>query len=150
MGIKQRLEEKIKKKEQEIIEWETNIREAKAYIQAVNETIKLLPREETKSSTPENLLRPGASAYKALQALKASDEPMHIIALLKAIKMENSKKNRISLGATLSRYSRNGEIFKKTAPNTFGLVEKNYQGQDEPPDNFGVLEDEEDDRVSES
>lgn len=143
MGLRQRLEEKIKKKEQEIADFEAGIRENKAYIQAMNETIKLLPREETKTSTPENLLRPGASAHKALQALKLSDEPMHISQILKAIKMENSKKNRISLGATLSRYSRNGEIFKKTGPNTFGLFEKVYEGQEEPPEGFGLIDEEE-------
>lgn len=141
MGIRQRLEEKIKKKEQEIADHESSIREAKAYMQAVNEALKLLPREQAKASTPERLLRPGASAHKALQVLKASDDPMHISDILRAIKMDNSKLNRISLGATLSRYSRNGEIFKKTGPNTFGLTEKKYEGHEEPPEDFGLIDD---------
>ena len=102
-----------------------------------------MPREQAKASTPERLLRPGASAHKALQALKASDDPMHISDILRAIKMENSKLNRVSLGATLSRYSRNGEIFKKTGPNTFGLTDKEYEGQEEPPEDFGLIDESE-------
>lgn len=118
MGIKEKLEDKIRRKEQEILEFEANIREARAYIQALQEAAKLLPREEARSGKAETMLRPGGSAHKAFIALQEAEGSLHIKDILKAIGITNSKINRVSLGGTLARYSRNNDIFKRTAPNT--------------------------------
>jgi len=139
MGMREKLDEKIKRKEQEILEFEAKIREARAYIQALHEAAKLLPREEAKNGNAETMLRPGGSAYKAFKALQEAGRPLHIKDILKAIGIPNNKTNRISLGGTLARYSRNNDIFKRTAPNTFALLEG---GDEEPPENFGVRVDE--------
>lgn len=137
MGMKERLEDKIKRKEQEIIEFQAKIREANAYIQALQEAAKLLPREEARNSKGEAVLRPGGSAHKAFLALQTAGKSMHITEVLKAIGMPNNKTNRISLGGTLARYSRNKEVFARTGPNTFGLIESGTS--DEPPEDFGML-----------
>jgi len=39
---------------------------------------------------------------------------------------ENTKSNRISVSGSLGAYCRKSEVFIKTAPNTFGLLEKDY------------------------
>lgn len=135
MGIKDKLEDRIKRKEQEIVEFQAKIREAQAYIQALQDATKLLPREEARSGKTETMLRPGGSAQKAFTALKEAGGPLHIKDILKAIGLLNNKNNRISLGGTLARYARNNDIFKRTAPNTFALIEG---GDEEPPENFGA------------
>ncbi len=48
---------------------------------------------------------------------------MHIKDILRGIGKENTRRNRSSVGASLTSYSKKGEIFSKTAPNTYGLVE---------------------------
>lgn len=136
MGMKERLDDRIKRKEQEIAEFQAKIREAQAYIQALQDAAKLLPREEARNSKAEAVLRPGGSAHKAFLALREAGKGMHITEILKAIGMPNNKANRISIGGTLARYSRNSEIFARTAPNTFGLIES--ASSEEPPDDFGV------------
>lgn len=148
MGMKERLDDRIKRKEQEIAEFQAKIREAQAYIQAMQDAAKLLPREEARSSKAEAVLRPGASAHKAFHALREAGKPMHITEILKAIGMSSNKANRISLGGTLARYSRNDEIFVRTAPNTFGLIE--FGGiSEEPPDDFGVDDNDTDEETEE-
>jgi len=143
MGIREKLEDRIKRKEQEIQEYEAKIRESRAYVQALQDAAKLLPREEARGGGAEAVLRPGGSAHKAFQALDAAEKPLHITEILKAIGMANTPKNRISVGGTLARYARNKEIFLRTAPNTFSLLSKN--GAEEPPDDFGVTSTSEED-----
>ncbi|MEO7864152.1 MAG: hypothetical protein ABIU05_27700 [Nitrospirales bacterium] len=136
MGMREKLEDRMKRKEQEIQEYDAKSREARAYIQALQEAVKLLPREEARSSNAEAILRPGGSAHKAFKALRGAGRPMHITELLKAIGSTNTPKNRISVGGTLARYARNNQIFLRTAPNTFSLVDG---GGEDPPENFGVM-----------
>ncbi|MEO7861933.1 MAG: hypothetical protein ABIU05_16160, partial [Nitrospirales bacterium] len=77
-------------------------------------------------------------AHKAFQALHAAGKPMHITDILKAIGLTTTSKNRISVGGTLARYARNNQIFLKTAPNTFSLVD----GREDPPEDFGIAAEE--------
>jgi hypothetical protein len=135
MGMREKLEERIRKKEAEIQDCEGRIREARAYIQALQDATKLLPRENIGPASATTGLRPGSSAYKAWVVLQQSGAPLHITEILELIDMANTKTNRISLGGTLSRYARSNQIFVKTAPNTFGLI---ALPGDEPPENFGT------------
>lgn len=47
----------------------------------------------------------------------------------------------MSLAGTLSGYARDGKVFTKTAPNTFGLLEfKSVQREEEElPEEFGTM-----------
>ncbi len=143
MGMKQKLDEKIRRKKQEIQDLEGKIREASAYIQALEEAAKLLPRETARQVSVEMALRPGSGAYKAYSALQKAGKPLHVTEIMKAIDMPINKKNRIALGGTLSRYSRNEEFFLKTAPNTFTILDSAIAA--EPPDDFGSIADDEPD-----
>jgi len=135
MNLRQRFEERIKKKEQEIKELEAKIHEARVYIQAFQDSIKLLPKDQSDNATAQDLLRPGSTNAKVYGFLKATGTPMHVGAILEAIGKVNNKANRVSLSGALGAYVRRKEIFTRPAPNTFGLIEME---SNEPPDDFGL------------
>ena len=138
MGIREKIEERIRRKEQEISEWTTRIAEARSYIQGLQEAIKLMPKEGGVASASELALRPGSAAHRAMEVLRESPIPLHINALLKAMGRQSTKGQRVLVGGTLSRYARLGQIFLRTGPNTFTLLNKNDESQ--PPEGFGSEE----------
>jgi hypothetical protein len=151
MGMKERLDDRIKRKDLEILELQTKIREAQAYIQALQEASRLLPKDEAKNGKAEATLRPGGSAHKAFLILQESGKPMHITEIMKAIGLAPNKVNRISVGGTLARYARHGQIFTRTGPNTFGLIElgaspDSFDDEREPPEDFGIPEEGDEDK----
>jgi len=145
MGVRENFKKLKAKKEAEVRELELRIREAQAYIQALDDSMKLLPRDAAVET--DHALRPDSILAKARDAIKTAGRPLPILDLLKAVGKTPDKKNRVSLAGTLSSYVRNGKVFTKTAPNTFGLIdfEAIAQGQngnekdDEIPDEFGKL-----------
>lgn len=139
MGIRGKFDERIKRKESEIQELENQIREAKAYLQALQDSLKLLPREEKMQgnmASVESTLRPNSNIYKTYTLLKQTDGALHIDEILKGIGKDISKKEKVSLAGSLGWYVRRKEIFSRPAPNTFGLLSK--EQTEEPPENFGV------------
>ena len=69
---------------------------------------------------------------------------MHIIDLLRAIGKPTDKNNRISLSGSLAAYVRSGSIFERTAPNTFGIKDmETVTSVNEPPDDFGLVQESE-------
>lgn len=138
MGLKSKFEDKIKKKEAEILEYETKIREARAYLQALQDSIKLLPKEQALSSLGSpGTLRPGSNTYKTYEYLKKIGKPAHINDILKSLGKEVTSAEKVNLSSTLGTYVRKSEIFTRTAPNTFGLIELSGS-LEEPPDDFGI------------
>jgi len=154
MNLDKKLRNLIKKKTQEIEmlekemhEKELAIREAKAYIQALEDTQKHLPYEG--DSKDEVSIRPGSSIDKVMKVLKEAGEPLYITDILEKIGREANKSGRQALSGQLANYVRQGRIFTRTAPNTFGLTEwgKNQNDPEEPdddgasdmPDDFGVI-----------
>ncbi len=136
------LERKIDIKKQEIAETEAKLRELQAFIQGLQEALKVLPRDG--SVDTDRALREGSNMAKARDCLTKSGRPMHIKDILKGIGKENTRNNRSSVGASLASYSKKGEIFTKTAPNTYGLIEFEQQQKvddGEFPDNFGLDDD---------
>jgi predicted ribosome quality control (RQC) complex YloA/Tae2 family protein len=136
MGLRDKFDEKIKRKEQEIQEYENKIREARAYMQALQDTVKLLPKEDNDASFKVKKIRPGSAVYKTMVFLKKAGKPVHINDILKGIGKTTSKKDRISLGGSLGLYIRKNEIFTRPEPNTFGLIA--FEKSEEPPNDFGI------------
>ena len=122
MGVRENFQKLKAKKEAEIRELELRIREAHAYVQALDDSMKLLPRETT-AETENAALRPDSLLAKAREAIRTAGRPLPIAELLKALGKQPDKKNRVSLAGTLSSYARKGKVFRKTAPNTFGLID---------------------------
>lgn len=143
MSSRSKIEERIKRKEAEVVELDGKIREARAYIQAMQDVLKMLPRDE---DTPaDTILREGSGVAKARDAILEAGRPLHISKILAALGREMNNKNRANLSGSISAYVRRDEIFTRPAPNTFGLVEQgdteNAESQeqidDELPDGFG-------------
>jgi len=142
MRVRENFQKLISKKRQEVSELELQIREARAYIQALEDSMKLLPRDAAAGGV-DHKLRPGSSLAKARDVIKATGAAMPIADILKAIGKPQDKKHRVSLAGTLSGYARDGKVFTKTAPNTFGLLEFGTlpaEEVDELPEEFGSMQ----------
>ncbi len=128
MGLRERFDEKIRKKEQEIQELENKIREARASIDTWQEAKKLLPREDE----TERTLRPDSLVGKTFAILEKSEKPLHVTEILKRMNEPNTPEKRVSLSGSLAAYVRRNEIFTRPAPNTFGLksMESNNHGSE--------------------
>jgi hypothetical protein len=143
MGIRENLQKLVAKKLEEISALELQIKETRAYIQGLQDSIRLLPRDT--SGTSDYTLREGSALAKTRDALMRAGAPMSIADILRALGKPPDKKHRISLAGTLSGYARDGKVFTKTAPNTFGLIEfkltpSNEEEIPEIPEDFGSME----------
>ena len=103
--------------------------------------MKLLPRDGAGANN-DQILRPGTTLAKARDAIKKAGKPLHVSEILKLVEKPADKKNRVSLGGSLSGYVRRGEIFTRPAPNTFGLKEFDKEASlpdDQLPESFGAV-----------
>jgi hypothetical protein len=123
MSLRDELQKRIEKKQGEIRDCEDRIKGAMAYIQGLQDTLKLMGKGDESVALRGATLRHGSTIGKAYDALKATGKPMHITEILKAIGQPTDKKNRLALGGSIAGYARKGHIFTKPAPNTFGLLE---------------------------
>jgi hypothetical protein len=145
MGARENLQRLADRKAQEISELERQIDMAKAYLQAIQDSMKAIPREPqtpTPAENPIGELRAGSVLARARDAIQKHGQPMHINSILESIGLENTKKVRVSLIGSLGNYVRKGAVFTRPAPNTFGLVgmvlSQNGSNKD-LPDTFGEL-----------
>ena len=138
MNIAKDLDRKIEKKKQDIALLEKEIGESRAYLQALEDMRKMLPKEPHLNAGFE--LRPGSVLAEVEEQLRLAGKPLHIDELLKRVGKGADKK--VSLAGSLATYVREAKIFTRPAPNTFGLLEFDRENG-EPPANFGVTEAEE-------
>src|SRR6266478_621310 len=87
MNERRKIEERLRKKEEEIRGFETQIRDARIYVQALQDVLKLLPRGPERSMT-SSALRPGSGVAKARECILSKGEPAHILELLRALGKE--------------------------------------------------------------
>jgi hypothetical protein len=144
MGLRDNFQKLIERKQAEIRELEMRIREAQSYLQALQDSSKLLPKEtDNNGLIPSGFsLRPGTSLARVREIIKESGKPMHINDILAQLGKTVDNQNRVSLVGTLGSYSRKGRVFSRTAPNTFGLIELGQQvsTEDDLPETFGKME----------
>jgi seryl-tRNA synthetase len=147
MTSRKRIEDKILKKEQEIQELEMKIREAKAYVQALHDIAKMLPKEQgeaVEDEESETSIREGSYVDDARKAISEAGKPLHVVDILKSTGKEDNRKNRIGMSGSLAAYVRRGEIFTRPRPNTFGLISMGSAlgtHKSVPPDDFGIGDD---------
>lgn len=139
MNERSRIEQLLRKKQSEVVTLEEKLKAAKAYINALRDVLKVTGGEASES---EPKLKVGSSVAMAREAILARGEPVRLDDLLLSIGKEATQANRSSLAGSLAAYVRRNEIFTRTAPNTFGLVELGHDTQDEseddePPAGFG-------------
>jgi hypothetical protein len=141
MGARESLQRLADRKSQEIADLERQIDMARAYLQAIQDSIKALPKESpSQGNTAEAPadLRAGSLLSRAKDAIQKKGAPMHISEILAAIGVENTKNTRVSLVGSLGSYVRKGQVFSRPGPNIFGLA-----GMKIPeaviPEGFGTL-----------
>ena len=148
MGLLQDIQKRIRAKEAEVIEIERKIRDleiqreaAKAYIQGLQEILPRVQRDEgTNGGGRQTDFRKGSAPELVQQLLRKTGKPLHINQILEELGRPVEKKARLALAGTLSRCTRERLVFRKVAPNTFGLIESETQGDqpgDELPEEFG-------------
>ena len=137
MGIRQDFERRIAKKQQEISDLELQVRDARSYLQALQDSLKLIPRDMDSNGSSGGDLRAGSALSKARDAIKKAGKPLHINDILTALGKTVDKKNKLSLAGSISNYARKQEIFTRTAPNTFGLREFEPSTDEQLPESFG-------------
>lgn len=142
MGARSQVEKKILAKQQEIAELEVQIQAANSYIQAMQEVLRLLPKDDAESGSAEQplQLRHGSAVAQARDLLIKTGKPMHITEILKGVGRENTKSQRVSLSGSLRTYARRNQIFSQHGGNLFGLIEWNSPTaiRATPPPGFGL------------
>ncbi|MEO8383473.1 MAG: hypothetical protein ABI779_27700 [Acidobacteriota bacterium] len=144
MGLREDIIRRIEKKQQELADKEMAFAldraGAQAYIQAMQDMLKSLPKESSDAPArrAEQVLRPGSAMAQAREAIRAAGRPLHINEIISAMGRAATSANRISVGGSISNYVRRGEIFVRTAPNTFGVIGMAAAEEAEaPPPDFG-------------
>lgn len=127
------IERKIKQKEEEIQKLREKLNRAEAYLEAMQESLRLLQR-----ATKPDSLRPNSMVDKARKILRREGRPMHVSAILRAMGKEVTKDTKSSLSSSLGSYVREDEVFTRPLPNTFGLKEfEDTENEEGLPDGFG-------------
>ena len=142
MGLREDLQKRIERKQEEIRELEAQIRQSASYLQALEDTMRLLPREGVNDGNAEAVLRQNSGVAKAREAILQAGKALHISDLLAAMGKQDTRINRSGLSGSIAAYVRKGEIFTRPSPNTFGLIEleeNSGNGSDSaaPPLGFG-------------
>lgn len=142
MSERKKIEERLRRKEQEIVALEEKIKATKVYVQALRDILKMLGASDSRSEAEyESTLRAGSAVDQARRVILAKRNPVHIDDIITALGKEINRDNKASLTSSLAAYVRRGEIFTRPAPNTFGLSELGHEAGDEkdeePPPNFG-------------
>jgi hypothetical protein len=141
MALRDDIQKRIDKKRTEIAALEAQINSATIYIQALEDTLKMIPREaDTGEVTTAATIRPGSKMDKAREAIRKVGKPLYISALVESIGEPNTAARRAALAGSLSAYARRGDVFTRPAPNTFGLIELTSKRAAGPPANFGLDE----------
>lgn len=143
MNQRKKIEDRLRKKEQEIHGLEEKIKAAKVYVKALRDILNMLTKgNETEAA--ESVLRQGSAVAQARDVILKSGVPVHIGDLLDFMRKPQTRGSRSSLVSSIAAYVRRGEIFVRTAPNTFGLIELGHdieeeENNPEPPAGFGQL-----------
>ncbi|WP_394888011.1 hypothetical protein ACG873_23310 [Mesorhizobium sp. AaZ16] len=141
MTERKKIEDRLRKKEQEVASLEEKTKVARVYIQALRDILKMLASDADDNTDAESVLRPGSAVAEARQVILNKGAPVHINDILQALGREATREAKASLTSSLAAYVRRGEIFTRPAPNTFGLAELGHETTEEevaePPPDFG-------------
>lgn len=133
MNERRKIEERLKRKEQEIRELEDRLKETQIYVQALQDVLKLIPRDPEDIPGPTSTLRPGSLVDQTRASIRSQGTSLHIDEILKLLGKEVTRENKAALSSSLAAYVRRGEIFTRPAPNTYGLMELEEPPPPHPP-----------------
>jgi hypothetical protein len=119
MNLRKEFEKLIEKKKAEIAEAQRAIAAAEAYIQAMTDALKKLPKDDSVAPT----VRPGSDVEKIRDAILAAGKPLHLNEIIDAMGRSGDADAKAKIAGILGWYIGKEKVFVKTAPNTYGLVE---------------------------
>ena len=144
MAFREELQKRIEKKHTEIASLSSKLKEAEIYTQALEDMLKLLPKEEGAPGSElvaDAPLRQGSIVARAKEALQKAGRPMHVTELLTEMGKPADKENRSAIAGSIGAYVRRNEVFTRPGPNTFGLIGMKLsptQAISTPPPDFGL------------
>src|SRR5438552_1578945 len=100
MFLRREFEKRIEKKREEIAALEKQLAEARSYLLALEDSMKLLSRAGDSDGVEVNL-RPGTDLAKARDFLKKSGKPMHVTKIIEGIDKQVNKETRVSVSGSL-------------------------------------------------
>lgn len=142
MSDRKKIEERLRRKRAEVAALEEKLRAAKVYVSAFQEVLNMLEFEDA-GDIPPGKLRPGSAVAQARELILQRGVPVHLDDLIVGIGKPLTQANKSSLVGSLAAYVRQNDIFTRTAPNTFGLIELDHDEEqgaveiEEPPAGFG-------------
>lgn len=143
MNERTKIEERLRKKEQEVGALEDKLRSSRVYVQALKDILKMLGEDIIEAYDTESILRTGSAVDKARRVILDRKEPVHIDEILEALGRDVTRESKASLTSSLAAYVRRRDIFTRPAPNTFGLAELGHVAiedvEREPPASFGKI-----------
>src|SRR5713226_4365057 len=83
MTTRAQIQKLLDRKYQELKDKELELEKLRTYVQAIQDTMKLLPKDSQNGA--EQTLRPGTALARTRDILKAAGKPMHITEILKAL-----------------------------------------------------------------
>lgn len=130
--MRAKFDQKIRKKQHEIEELETQIaalqqqiRDAKIFISTMEEAKRMLPKQAGDEETSEDVqatLKEGSALAQARELILRAGKPLHVDEILRQMGKEITKKTRTSLAGSIAGYARDKKVFEKTGANTFGVI----------------------------
>ena len=123
MAFREEIQKRLDKKKVEIAALESQLALARAYAQALEDTIKIAPREGGALASEPAALRPGTLLAKTRQLILDAGKPLRIEEILKGLGLEDTKRTRVSLVGSLGSYVRTNKFFNRPRPNVFGLID---------------------------
>lgn len=150
MSERKIIEDRIRKKRAEIANLEEKLKSARVYLNALSDILKLVEKGG-EADISETKLRSGSSVDQAREIILRKGVPVHIDELVAATGKSVNRDTKASLSGSLAAYVRSGEIFVRTAPATYGLIELGHtQVEDDdltPPAGFGGFADDLDEDI---
>ena len=141
MKARRDIERRIEKENQKITDLRSQIEHAEAFIQGLQEALRMLPKSEgDKTRRRKVAIRPGSDMAKIRDLIKQTGRPMYIGEIVTGLGRPDTKANRTSIAGSLGRYVRFGEVFKRVKPNTFALIDMESLPEVELPSDFGAEE----------
>lgn len=123
-----RKNKEIEAKEADVSRLEEEIRDLRTFVDGMSQSLKLLNKSPAKQVSLGKMfvLRPGSDMSKVRTILLPVDRPLHVDEILKHLGKGGDAKAKASLAGSMNTYAADKKVFVKTAPNTFGLIEKSY------------------------
>lgn len=116
------LGKRIERERKKVAELRNEILRRESFLQGLLAAQEMLSSPNGDSGGKETL-RAGGDVMKTQKLLSSVGKPLHLGQILQGIGKEDTKANRASLGSSLARYARKGEIFQRGPnPNEFTVI----------------------------